>query len=180
MAYSKDQLIELVQQYAGMFGIDPGVAVAQHRRESGFRNDVVYGPFVGSAGEKGMSQFTPGTWATWGQGDHNNAYVPENSLNAWGKYMTYLLRKFNGDYERALQGYNGGEGNVDRGTVSKAARQYASAILSEAGRGESSLPVLVEDSLSQVRMEPGIMESLGGIGLLAIGLVVFLIIGGKK
>lgn len=133
MAYTKDQMIQLIQQYAMMYGINPAIAVAQHQRESGFRNNVVYGPFVGGAGERGISQFTPGTWARFGEGPHTNAYVPENSLKAWGKYMVFLLNRYGGDYQRALQGYNGGEGNVDRGTVSAGAREYARAILAEAG-----------------------------------------------
>src|SRR5262245_2596043 len=51
--------------------------------------------------------------------------------------MTYLLRMFGGDYWKALAGYNGGEGNVQRGTISSAARRYATEILAQAGRGSS-------------------------------------------
>jgi hypothetical protein len=49
--------------------------------------------------------------------------------------MKYLLGLF-GDYERALQGYNGGEGNVQRGTVSASARRYASEVIAQAKKGE--------------------------------------------
>jgi hypothetical protein len=115
------------------------VAVAQHRRESAnFRSDVVYGPFIGGAGERGMSQFTPGTWARFGSGHHTTAYDPDASLAAWAAYTGYLMRLFNGDYTKVLQGYNGGEGHVQRGTVSSAAQRYAREILAEAGQMPST------------------------------------------
>lgn len=131
---NRDQLIALVQGYAQNYGVNPAIAVEQIRRESAnFRSDVVYGPFVGGAGERGMSQFTPGTWQRFGSGPHTNAYDPDQAMTAWGKYMSSLLRMFGGNYEKALQGYNGGEGNVQRNTVSSAAKRYAQEILARAG-----------------------------------------------
>lgn len=133
MAYTRDQLIERIRQVAAGIGFDPNVAVAQHHRESRWRNDVIYGPFVGRDGERGVSQFTPGTWARFGSGPHTNAYDPDASLAAWSNYISYLMRLFNGDYTKVLQGYNGGEGHVPRGTVSAMAQRYAREILAEAG-----------------------------------------------
>lgn len=142
MAYTKQQLADLVVDYANRFGIDPNVALVQIKRESAnFRTDVVYGPFVANAGERGMSQFTPGTWATWGNGPHTNAYVPENAMEAWGRFMTWLLNRYGWNYTKALQGYNGGPGNVDRGTVSAAAQRYASEILAQAGAAPTPIPL---------------------------------------
>lgn len=145
MAYSKAQLAQLVTDYANNYGIDPAVALVQIKRESAnFRSDVVNGPFVAGAGERGLAQFTPATWIDWGSGPHTNAYNPEASLTAWGRYMTWLLRRYGGNYTKALQGYNGGPGNVDRGTVSSGAQRYAREILAAAGSsssgGGSSLP----------------------------------------
>lgn len=139
MPLSRSQLISLVESYATTYGIDPAIAVAQMNRESGFRADVVYGPFVGLAGERGIAQFIPGTWSRYGSGD---PYDPDNSLRAWGGYMSDLLRMFGGDYWKALAGYNGGEGNVQRNTISQRARNYATEILAQAeqpsGRGSTS------------------------------------------
>ena len=138
MAYTREQLIALVQDYAQRFGIRPDVAVAQIRRESdNFRPDVVYGPYVAGAGERGLTQFTPDTWARFGSGPHTNAYIPEYALEAWGKYMTYLLDLFNWDYSKALTGYNGGEGHLTNPSrykpPSAAALRYASEVLAAAG-----------------------------------------------
>lgn len=138
MAYTREQLIALVQDYAQRFGIRPDVAVAQIRRESwDFRPDVVYGPYVAGAGERGLTQFIPDTWARFGSGPHTNAYIPEQALEAWGKYMTYLLNLFDWDYSKALTGYNGGEGHLTNpsryGPPSAAALRYASEVLAAAG-----------------------------------------------
>lgn len=142
MAYTREQLIQLIRQAAAQIGFDANVAIEQLRRESAnFRDDVVYGPFVGGAGERGMSQFTPGTWARFGSGPHTNAYNPEASLAAWRAYTSYLVRLFGGDYTKVLQGYNGGEGNVQRGTVSSAAQRYAREILAKAGQTQAPIPI---------------------------------------
>jgi len=135
MRYSREQLIDRIRQAARSIGFPEAVAIAQLARESGnFRDDVVYGPFVGRDGERGVAQFIPGTWARFGQGMHQTAYDPNASLAAWAAYTSYLMRLFNGDLTKVLQGYNGGEGNVTRNTVSAMARNYASEVLAAAGR----------------------------------------------
>lgn len=132
MRYSREQLIDRIRQAARSIGFPEAVAIAQLARESAnFRDDVVYGNFVGGSGERGLAQFIPGTWARFGSG--MNPYDPDASLAAWAAYTSYLTRMFDGDLRKVLQAYNGGEGNVQRGTVSTAARNYASAILSQAG-----------------------------------------------
>lgn len=134
MRYSREQLIDRIRQAAQSIGFPEAVAIAQLARESGnFRDDVVYGPFVGRDGERGVAQFIPGTWARFGQGMHQTAYDPDASLAAWAAYTSYLIRLFNGDLTKVLQGYNGGEGNVTRNTVSAMARRYASEVLAAAG-----------------------------------------------
>jgi len=134
MRYSREQLIDRIRQAARSIGFPEAVAIAQLARESAnFRDDVVYGPFVGGSGERGLAQFIPGTWQRFGQGMHQNAYDPDASLAAWAAYTSYLIRLFNGDLTKVLQGYNGGEGNVTRNTVSAMARRYASEVLAAAG-----------------------------------------------
>lgn len=139
MRYTRDQLIDRIRQTAGSIGFPPNVAVAQLARESAnFRDDVVYGPFVGGSGEKGVAQFIPGTWQRFGVGMHNEAYDPDKSLAAWAAYTSHLMRLFNGDLTKVLQGYNGGEGHVTQGNVSSMAKRYASEILAQAGAAEST------------------------------------------
>lgn len=133
MPYTREQLIDRIRQAARSIGFPEQVAIAQLARESAnFRNDVVYGNFVGGAGEKGLAQFIPGTWARFGNG--MNPYDPDASLQAWAAYTSYLINLFSGNLTKVLQGYNGGEGNVQRGTVSSAAKNYAASILNQAGK----------------------------------------------
>lgn len=134
MTYSPAQLEERIRDAARQIGFPEAIAVIQLRRESAnYRSDVVYGNFVGGAGERGLAQFTPGTWTRFGSGDHRNAYNPDTSLAAWQRYIQYLRGLFGEDYWKILAGYNGGEGHVSRGTVSSAARRYANEVLAQAG-----------------------------------------------
>lgn len=134
MQYSREQLIDRIRQTARSIGFPEQVAIVQLARESAnFADRYVYGPGTGSSGEKGLAQFMPGTWARFGAGMHQNAYDPDASLQAWANYINYLRRLFGDNWTKVLQGYNGGEGNVQRGTVSSAARRYASEVLSQAG-----------------------------------------------
>lgn len=152
-----EEIKQLVVNKANQYGINPNISLAQMARESdGFRQDVVFGPFVGGAGERGISQFTPGTWQRFGAGPHTNAYDPNLALDAWGKYMTFLLTTFGGDYLYALIGYNGGEGHLlnpqKHGPPSAAAQRYGQEVMARAGVGSGS----------GVDVGPIIVEPLGG------------------
>src|SRR6266545_7127005 len=131
-----DELKQLVISYAQGYGIDPAIALAQMARESGWRQDVIFGPFVGAAGERGISQFTPATWASFGSGPHTNAYDPDQAMTAWGKYMAYLSGLFGGDISKMLTAYNGGPAHLTNpgryGPPSQAALRYASEIMANA------------------------------------------------
>ncbi len=151
MRYSREQLIERIRQAARSIGFPEAVAIVQLARESAnFRDSVVYGPFVGGSGERGLAQFMPGTWARFGSGMHQTAYDPDASLAAWAAYTSYLMRLFDGDLTKVLQGYNGGEGHITNperyGPPSSRARQYASEVLQSAGQldtggtGETTMP----------------------------------------
>lgn len=143
--YTKNQFPDLIADYARSYGVDPGIAIEQIKRESAnFREDVVYGPFVARDGEKGIAQFTPAAWTSFGQGVHDNAYDPDLSLTAWGEYMAWLLNRYSYDYTKALQGYNGGPGNVDKGRISAGAQRYASEVLEKAQQNPIMPPAMSE------------------------------------
>lgn len=125
-----EEVQNLVIDAATACGLDPVIAFYQIQRESGFRERA-----VGSSGERGIAQFMEGTWARFGEGSFENAFDPVKAIAAYCRYMIFLLGLFN-DYEKALQGYNGGEGNVQRGTVPSRAQAYAREILSQARVGD--------------------------------------------
>lgn len=119
--------MQTVTDAANAVGIPVGIALAQANRESGFNDRA-----VGYDGERGLMQPLPSTWAAEMPGvSFDLAFDPQTNLIFWQRYFGKLLRQF-GDYERALQAYNGGPGHVQRGTVSAMARNYARAILSAA------------------------------------------------
>lgn len=180
-------LVEALYSAADRYGIDRGIAFAQINQESGF-NPNAQSP----AGAKGIAQFIPATAARFGL---TNPFDPIASFDAYGRYMRFLLDKFGGRYDIALAGYNSGENrreyenaarenrpinwSVLPAGVQSETQNYVNRILGKSGynpQGEVNLSFETPE-------EPGIMDSLGGIGtvgLLAIGIVVFLVIGGKK
>jgi soluble lytic murein transglycosylase-like protein len=129
-----DEIKQLVAQYASYCGIDPGVALAQAQRESGFRQDVIFGPTESADGLgcRGLMQFCKGTWAQYGAGSFDNAFDIYANLDAWCALMQALLSQFGGDMKSALMAYNGGPKWVLQGTPSVMAQKYASAILAQA------------------------------------------------
>src|SRR5215475_1100576 len=98
-AMTTDEIKQLIAQYATDCGIDPGVAIAQAQRESGFRQDVIFGPTESSDGLgcRGLMQFCSGAWSQYGVGDFSNAFDIYSNLDAWCAYMQSLLARYSGD-----------------------------------------------------------------------------------
>jgi len=87
-------------------GLDPKIAIRQLYTESRFSPDVMSCKRTSSAGAKGIAQFMPGTWPTYGGGgDPCNI---SDALKAYPKMMKKLLDKFPGRLDLAIAGYNSG------------------------------------------------------------------------
>ena len=87
-------------------GLDPKIAIRQLYTESRFNPDVMSCKRTSSAGAKGIAQFMPGTWPTYGGGgDPCNI---SDALKAYPKMMEKLLDKFPGRLDLAIAGYNSG------------------------------------------------------------------------
>jgi len=63
------------------------------------------------AGAQGLMQLMPATAKRFGCEDIND---PEANVEAGTKYLGWLLKRFSGNVELALAGYNAGEGAVDK------------------------------------------------------------------
>src|ERR1041384_3895252 len=63
------------------------------------------------AGAQGLMQLMPATAKRFGCDDIND---PESNVEAGTKYLGCLLKRFDGNVELALAGYNAGEGAVDK------------------------------------------------------------------
>jgi soluble lytic murein transglycosylase-like protein len=63
------------------------------------------------AGAQGLMQLMPATAKRFGCEDLND---PHANIEAGTKYLGWLLKRFSGNVELALAGYNAGEGAVDK------------------------------------------------------------------
>ena len=63
------------------------------------------------AGAQGLMQLMPATAKRFGCEDMSD---PESNVEAGTKYLGWLLKRFDGNVELALAGYNAGEGAVDK------------------------------------------------------------------
>ncbi len=114
---------DLITAAAGKYNVPPSLALAVATRESGLNQSA-----VGTSGELGVFQLMPGTARDLGV-DPGNL---EQNVDGGVRYLSQLYQKL-GDWRLALEAYNGGIGNVQRGTVSAAAQSYADALVGSAG-----------------------------------------------
>ncbi len=88
------------------FGVEEAVVRAIIHAESAFNPTA-----LSRAGAQGLMQLMPATARRFGVTD---AYDSGQNIRGGVKYLSWLLRRFNGDLTLAAAGYNAGEGAVDR------------------------------------------------------------------
>ena len=157
-----------IQAAAPSYGVPPALALAVATKESGLNQAA-----VGSAGEIGVFQLMPGTAA---QLDVNPSDLTAN-IDGGLTYLSQLYAQF-GDWGTALEAYNGGPGNVTRGTVSSAAQSYSASVLAAAGMASSSAAVdssgaadltdSGDDSASDSGDNTVLYLALAAVGLVAV------------
>lgn len=87
-------------------GVDPRFIHAVIWQESKYIQDA-----RSHAGAQGLMQLMPATAKRFGCDDPND---PKKNIAAGTKYLSWLLKRFEGNVELALAGYNAGEGSVDK------------------------------------------------------------------
>jgi len=87
-------------------GVDPRFIHAVIWQESRYIADA-----KSHAGAVGLMQLMPATAERFGCTDRND---PAANVTAGTKYLSWLLKRFSGNVELALAGYNAGEGSVDK------------------------------------------------------------------
>ncbi len=93
-------------QIAEKFGLDPALFQALIQQESAFNPSA-----VSSAGALGLTQLMPKTAKSLGV---TNPLDPIQNMEGGAKYLSQLLKQFNGDRKLALAAYNAGPGAVSR------------------------------------------------------------------
>lgn len=87
-------------------GIDPRFVHAVIWQESKYDQHA-----RSHAGAQGLMQLMPATAKRFGC-EHPDD--PQENIQAGTKYLSWLLKRFSGNVELALAGYNAGEGSVDK------------------------------------------------------------------
>jgi soluble lytic murein transglycosylase-like protein len=87
-------------------GVDPRFIHAVIWQESKYERTA-----RSHAGAQGLMQLMPATAKRFGCQDADD---PESNILAGTKYLSWLLKRFDGNVQLALAGYNAGEGSVDK------------------------------------------------------------------
>lgn len=176
---TKAEIQQLVAQKARAYGLDERIGLAQIKQESGF-NPRAVGPPTRFGTAKGVAQFIDSTAREYGITD---PFDPEQALDGWARYMVDLLRRFNGRYDLALAGYNGGPnrqsliqaagtgGPFPAANLPAETRNYVATILRNAGTGASdSLAAPAKSGIGAASVPTGV-SAVGAIiliGLIAV------------
>lgn len=191
MAACKIDLTNLIVAEANRQGVDPGIALAVARTESGvcqWRPDgsVV----VSSAGAIGVMQLEPATAAQLGV-DPNDV---NQNIQGGVTYLKQLYQKY-GSWDQALAAYNWGPGNLDNATAAGTSipgqvLNYAKGILgigtvynaaiskiqSSSGDSSQASAISSADILGNLADTPSMNVALVAglaIGALALGIFLF-------
>ena len=108
------------------------------------------GSMVSSAGATGPFQLMPSTAAAFGM-SREDTFDTAKSSKAAGSLMGRLLVKYKGDIDKALAGYNWGEGNVDKkgmGHLPEETKKYIANYHNMIGAGTNA-PTNTNNSRSQ-------------------------------
>ncbi|QYR20117.1 lytic transglycosylase domain-containing protein [Paenibacillus sp. sptzw28] len=98
-----------INEAASKFGIDPTLIRAVIHTESSFNPNS-----VSSAGAKGLMQLMDATARGLGV---TNSFDPKQNIEGGARFLSYLMRKYEGNEQAALAAYNAGPGRVDRAGI---------------------------------------------------------------
>ena len=96
---------------ANKYGVDPALALAVAKQESGYnQTGAGGGTLTSSAGALGVMQLMPATASSLGVDPNNQT----SNIDGGVKLLSQLLSQFGGNVSNALAAYNAGPGNVQK------------------------------------------------------------------
>ena len=165
MTQPPTELENQIRSTALKYGVDPAIALAVAHEESGFNPNA-----RGSAGEVGLYQLMPATADQLGVDPYDTAQNIQGGI----LYLRQLYQQF-GDWTKALAAYNGGPGNVAKGTTPATSWQYAQEVLdlsqsyySSGAPTDFSAPGSQASVLGDVSMEWLLLAAVAAVGLVVI------------
>jgi soluble lytic murein transglycosylase-like protein len=106
LSVDRDGAEKLVREAAERHHMDPALVRAVIETESGWNATA-----RSRKGALGLMQLIPTTAVRFGV---NDAFSPQQNVDAGVRYLKTLLERYNGNLDLALAAYNAGEGAVDR------------------------------------------------------------------
>lgn len=100
------EIDRFILESSAKHGVDPKLVYYVIRQESNFK--------LGARSHKnaqGLMQMIPATAERFGVED---VYDPQQNIEGGVRYLRWLLKRFNGNVNLALAGYNAGEGAVEK------------------------------------------------------------------
>lgn len=95
-----------IRAAARQHGVEEAIVRAIIHAESSFNPNA-----LSRVGAQGLMQLMPATARRFGV---SNAFDPSQNISGGVQYLSWLLKRYNGDLTLAAAGYNAGEGAVDR------------------------------------------------------------------
>ena len=123
---------EKIVAYANQVGLDPNLALAVAKQESGFNPNA-----IGDGGKSfGLFQIHSPSHPDYKGGTNIDANI---------KYGVNLLKnlftRYGGDIKKTLWAYNAGAGNVEKGILPASTKNYINNITASMGNANTSTPV---------------------------------------
>jgi hypothetical protein len=148
------ELRALARQMAERYGVDPDIFVRLIQQESSF-NPTAVNERTGATGlaqVMGPTAQDPG----FGVAPLRDRMDPVENLRFGAEYLSAMLRKYDGDYPRALAAYNAGFGKVDEagGIPNFRETQNYVANIMRGGRPEPRPANLARQEGDPMRPEP--------------------------
>lgn len=123
------QYSSIINRQAKINNVDPDLIAAIIQQESGGNFKA-----VSPAGAQGLMQLMPQTARGLGV---TNSFDPEQNIAGGAKYIAQMLRRYNGNIEKALWAYNAGPGNADKGRLPAETRKYIPSVMARYRRLKS-------------------------------------------